>query len=181
MQSLYIPSTNLTVSQTDFEEAIYAADSNAAIYTFDFTVNGLDPRVANRKEFTFYPWGLGGTTKHPIYTLADISEKLGHDHIDVLKIDIESAEMEAIPQLFSDPKQPTIDQVLIEVHHRWWDHFKGRKETPMRTGLTFYRTFDLAGYELVSSEWNTYSAALAENCCKELVFVHRDAGLLLVQ
>ena len=167
--------------QTDFEEAIYAADSAAEIFTFDFTINKLDPRVANRKEFKFYPWGLGDATKHPIYTLANITAALGHDRIDVLKIDIESAEMKAIPQLFNDPKRPVIDQVLIEVHHRWWDHNRGRKETPMNTGLAFYRAFDEAGYELVSSEWNTYMAAFAENCCRELVFVHRNAGLLLIQ
>ena len=167
--------------QTDFEEAIYAADSAAEIFTFDFTINKLDPRVANRKEFKFYPWGLGDATKHPIYTLANITAALGHDRIDVLKIDIESAEMKAIPQLFNDPKRPVIDQVLIEVHFKRWDWGTSKWDiAPVEVGIRLFKTFDEAGFDIVSSEWNSNSY-YGNSCCLDNVLVRRSAGLLLIQ
>jgi len=48
--------------------------------------------------------------------------KLGHDHIDVLKIDIEGSEYDAFESLSKMTPQPWIGQILIEVHlfHTNW-------------------------------------------------------------
>ena len=68
-------------AQIDFELAMYAVDPSLQISVFDHTV-----KLANRKEFKFYPWGLSNVTKEPIHAFGDITAKLGHTHIDVLKV-----------------------------------------------------------------------------------------------
>lgn len=53
----------------------------------------------------------------PAYSLATITEKLGHDRIDLLKMDIEGAEYEVLDGLLDSPVMPT--QLLVEFHHRF--------------------------------------------------------------
>ena len=53
----------------------------------------------------------------PVHRLPTILGKLGHDRIDILKMDIESAEYEVINDIISSPV--LISQVLIEFHHRF--------------------------------------------------------------
>ena len=53
----------------------------------------------------------------PAYSLSTITSKLGHDRIDVLKMDIEGAEYEVLDGLLESPVKPT--QLLVEFHHRF--------------------------------------------------------------
>lgn len=53
----------------------------------------------------------------PAYSLSTISEKLGHQQIDLLKMDIEGAEYEVLDALLVSPILPT--QLLVEFHHRF--------------------------------------------------------------
>jgi len=53
----------------------------------------------------------------PAYSLTSIIEKLGHDRIDLLKMDIEGAEYEVLEGLLQSPVLPT--QLLVEFHHRF--------------------------------------------------------------
>jgi FkbM family methyltransferase len=53
----------------------------------------------------------------PAYSLSTISEKLGHDKIDLMKMDIEGAEYEVLEGLLTSPIKPT--QLLVEFHHRF--------------------------------------------------------------
>ena len=55
--------------------------------------------------------------KVPAYSLSTISEKLGHDRIDLMKMDIEGAEYEVLDGLLSSSIKPT--QLLVEFHHRF--------------------------------------------------------------
>ncbi len=52
-----------------------------------------------------------------VHRLPTILGKLGHDRIDILKMDIESAEYKVITDIISSPVP--ILQVLIEFHHRF--------------------------------------------------------------
>ena len=61
-------------------------------------------------------------TKHdvievPAYCLSTIVEKLSHERIDLLKMDIEGAEYEVLDGLLASPVMPT--QLLVEFHHRF--------------------------------------------------------------
>ena len=53
----------------------------------------------------------------PAYSLSTISGKLGHDKIDLMKMDIEGAEYEVLDGLLASPIKPT--QLLVEFHHRF--------------------------------------------------------------
>jgi FkbM family methyltransferase len=53
----------------------------------------------------------------PAYSLSTISERLGHDRIDLMKMDIEGAEYEVLDGLLSSSIKPT--QLLVEFHHRF--------------------------------------------------------------
>ena len=53
----------------------------------------------------------------PAYSLATISGKLGHQQIDLMKMDIEGAEYEVLEGLLTSPVKPT--QLLVEFHHRF--------------------------------------------------------------
>lgn len=53
----------------------------------------------------------------PAFTLATIMQKLGHSHVDVLKIDVEGAEYEILHSLGDVANLPT--QLLVEFHHRF--------------------------------------------------------------
>ena len=76
----------------------------------------------------------------PAFTIASIMRKLGHEHIDLLKMDIEGAEYDVIDGLLSSDVRPT--QLLVEFHHR---HRGIGKERTQRTlaalEATGYRIF----------------------------------------
>ena len=94
----------------------------------------------------FYPWGIAdrdgtarfnppedpehvshtlldrpSTREHaievPVKRLAGIMAELGHDHIDVLKMDIEGAEYAVIEDIVAS--RLSIGQILVEFHHRF--------------------------------------------------------------
>ncbi|MBK3518561.1 FkbM family methyltransferase [Carboxylicivirga marina] len=52
----------------------------------------------------------------PVKTLADIVKDKQHQHIDLLKMDIEGAEYDVIPNILASGIE--IKQVLVEFHHR---------------------------------------------------------------
>ena len=53
----------------------------------------------------------------PAYCLSSVAKKLGHSHIDLLKMDIEGAEYEVLEGLLASPTMP--DQLLVKFHHRF--------------------------------------------------------------
>jgi len=53
----------------------------------------------------------------PVYRLQTIMEKLGHDTIDLLKIDIEGSEYGVIQDLLNSDVD--VKQILVEFHHRF--------------------------------------------------------------
>ena len=52
----------------------------------------------------------------PAYSIASLMMKLGHKHVDVLKMDIEGAEYEVLEGLLDAQNKPR--QLLVEFHHR---------------------------------------------------------------
>lgn len=53
----------------------------------------------------------------PAYTIRSMMQKLGHERVDVLKIDVEGAEYEILDSLGEVDKLPI--QLLVEFHHRF--------------------------------------------------------------
>lgn len=53
----------------------------------------------------------------PAYTIASIMEQLGHDRVDLIKMDVEGAEYDILDGLQSVQRLPR--QLLVEFHHRF--------------------------------------------------------------
>ena len=61
--------------------------------------------------------GASGSTEVPAKTLTTIMKDLGHERIDVLKMDIEGAEYSVLEGLLGSAVRPV--QILVEFHHRF--------------------------------------------------------------
>ncbi len=60
----------------------------------------------------------------PMKTLSDITNELGHNRIDVLKMDIEGSEYDVIDDILNSKIE--IHQILIEFHDRFFENGKQR-------------------------------------------------------
>ncbi|XP_013081669.2 probable methyltransferase-like protein 24 isoform X2 [Biomphalaria glabrata] len=94
-------------------------------------VYSFDPSMRREKDFYdrsshvhFYKIGLSGTTyvnqdnKWLLMTFRDIREKLGHTNttVDIVKMDIESSEWEALPEMVASGELRRVKQLLLEYH-----------------------------------------------------------------
>jgi len=84
----------------------------------------LYPRVRgdgshSRMMYTFLaaPEAREDGIEVPVKSLAGIMRELGHDHVDILKIDIEGAEYGVLNSMLELPLRPA--QLLVEFHHRF--------------------------------------------------------------
>lgn len=78
-------------------------------------------------------------------TLKTITNMLGHDHIDLLKMDVEGTEFQVIPGILGSGLP--IKQVCVEVHDRFFEDGRGRLENMVQQ-------FTKCGYALVSVSEN---------------------------
>lgn len=79
----------------------------------------------------------------PAYTIKTMMEKLGHERIDLLKIDVEGAEYEILDSLGNVANLPT--QLLVEFHHRFPGIGKQRTATSIENLRKLgYRIFALS-------------------------------------
>lgn len=66
----------------------------------------------------------------PVHRLITIMGMLGHETIDLLKMDIEGAEYEVIADLLACGIR--VNQLLVEFHHRWREIGVGKTRTALR-------------------------------------------------
>lgn len=79
----------------------------------------------------------------PAYSLRTIVDKLNHERIDMLKMDIEGAEYEVLEGLLESPVLPT--QLLVEFHHRFVENGLERTyDIIKRLRETGYRIFAIS-------------------------------------
>jgi FkbM family methyltransferase len=93
--------------------------------------------------------------KLPVYKLATIMNRLHHEQIDLLKMDIEGAEYRVLSDLLAS--NIPIRQILVEFHHRW-------QELGVERTRTAVRALNDAGYLIfgVSPTGEEYSFLRAE-------------------
>lgn len=70
--------------------------------------------------------GLGETIEVLVSPLRDFMERFGHDHIDILKMDIEGAEYDVLEDLIAQDYLP-FTQLLVEWHWRFFEQESSRK------------------------------------------------------
>eukprot|EP00913_Durusdinium_trenchii_P033558 g31416.t1 len=98
-----------------FELGIHELGLHCEIHIYDPT--SPEPRDARRIGARFHKVGLGARDgfqgRFPVKTLKSLMKENGHSHIDILKVDIEDAEHEAIPQIAHEG-WPSVGQFLVE-------------------------------------------------------------------
>jgi len=90
---------------------------------FDGTITLHPPADPTHVSYSSIDNG-GEGVECPVYKLTTIMKTLGHDKLDLLKIDIEGAEYGVIREIVS--QRIPITQICVEFHHRW-RHIGGRK------------------------------------------------------
>ena len=58
----------------------------------------------------------GGKTNYEVLSLQDMMKRYGHNHIDMIRMDVESAEWSVLQQWKQDNLWQHIDQLLLEIH-----------------------------------------------------------------
>jgi len=85
--------------------------------------------------------GIGSTVEAPVARLATLVRRIGGPPPDLLKLDIEGAEYEVLPDVLGSGLRPR--QILVEWHHRW-------AETGPRATRAAIRRLNAAGYLVAS-------------------------------
>jgi FkbM family methyltransferase len=115
---------------------------DVGISNFDGSLDFYPPRRAGGMHYSQQPRQRFGPPPQPVpgqvQRLATIARRLGHDRIDVLKLDVEGSEFDAVPDVLASGIP--IGQLLVEIHY----HFPGRS---FRGGLALIRQIKAAGME----------------------------------
>ena len=90
--------------ESSFEAALLEAAPGCQVYGYDFSVTSFGPEIANVSALDarahFFPYALGSNdapyAKPPTLTLQNLMRQNNHDFVDILKIDIEGAEFDAL-------------------------------------------------------------------------------------
>lgn len=126
---------------------------------FHFHEYAVSPDVTKHIEFFLpaHPKGVSGSLEHNsavdesnsikvlAKSFADITYELGHQHIDVVKIDIEGSEYELLDTILQLPVR--IDQLLIEFHDRYF--LDGVEKS-----RAIVKKLEAAGYGIFGSSMN---------------------------
>ncbi len=164
----------------NYEAKVYAFDPTPKSVKY---VENSD--LSKRDDFAFYPVGLSDRNEKAVFYLPEnddwvsgssvitkdkketgievemknlytIMSENGHDHLDILKMDIEGSEFKVVDEWKKDTL-PRIGQICVEVHDRYFD--EGFK---MLEG--FLDKLGSLGYELIS----------VSDTCEELTFLKKD-------
>lgn len=113
--------------ESTFEEQLIERTPNCLIWGYDYSVDKFGPALKaheakNRAFFT--QAGIAGKTdlvsEPQMYSIQDLMAINGHDHIDVLKMDIEGYEFESmrsvIEHFMDKGEEVPISQLLVEIH-----------------------------------------------------------------
>jgi len=94
---------------------------DCGISNFDGLLDFYPPRRRGSTHFSQERRGGMFDRRRPepgrVQRLASIMQTLGHRRIDVLKLDVEGAEFEAVPDLIASGIE--VDQLLIEIHYQF--------------------------------------------------------------
>ncbi|CZS92019.1 hypothetical protein WAI453_000038 [Rhynchosporium graminicola] len=112
-------------NESSFEQEMLQR-TNCEIWGYDFSVEAFGPAITDEysSRTHFLKAGIGGSTDEektpPFYSIQDLMKKNGHTYIDILKIDVEYAEFEAMTSLLSHTaslmQEFPIGQMLMEIH-----------------------------------------------------------------
>jgi hypothetical protein len=96
-------------------------------------------------------------------TLADVARSLGHERIDVLKMDIEGAEWAVLENIFAEGSV-WIGQILVEFHDRFFPDGKARTVKAIQTLKG--HGFELFAVSRTGGELSFMNSKLLESACR---------------
>ena len=102
-----------TIPETDLLKKVNAAVSNE-VGEMEFFLSGNAEASSFNKKIASV-WGITNTIKVKTYTLSELKSTLGISNIDLLKVDIEGAELELFESL-KDEELLQIPQITAEFH-----------------------------------------------------------------
>lgn len=129
--------------ESSFEADLLRRAPGCEIWGYDYSVDSWGPEINDDPELAtrahFQPWALGGSNHHeeddfPRYwTLDSLMELNGHTFIDILKIDIEGGEFDALTPFIAAHTEGVlpVGQMQLEIHandgrerfedfNKWW-------------------------------------------------------------
>jgi FkbM family methyltransferase len=134
-------------------------------------------RTAGEGSMTFHPWGLGPVNDSPEHGMAliledtrcetkrldEIARRLGHERVDVLKMDIEGGEWPLLDDILARDllRKLHVAQLQVEFHIYWFGEAKVERLKRLINRL------DRLGYVVFHKELNP------AGCCAEYAFVER--------
>jgi FkbM family methyltransferase len=124
------------------------------IADFDGYLDFYPPRKADNPHFSqerrrgLLEWRQ--PVPGPVYRLPTIMRMLGHRWVNVLKLDVEGSEFEAIPDILASGVR--IDQLLVEIHYQ----FRARS---FRQGIELIRRIKARGMECIYASDRGYEFA----------------------
>jgi hypothetical protein len=147
-----------------FERGIKTLAPQCDIHTFD--PGNFSGVVAGPPTLTYHRVGLTGeaSVKENHSSLRRLMKLLGHDHIDVLKIDIEGEEYKVLPEILTPPSSSTnsggkhipIGQIQVELYF-WYGRTHPNHNFPIeahRSMMNLLALFHNAGMYLFHCEVN---------------------------
>jgi len=151
--------------ESSYEAALLRRLPNCEVWGYDYSVVQWGPEISDDPELRnrahFQAWALGGTDRHgendnPKYWTLDSLMKLnGHTFIDILKIDIEGGEFDALTALVEAHVNGDLPfgQLQVEIH-TYGDH------KDLQWFLKWWGTLEAAGLRPFSLEPNLIHVTL---------------------
>lgn len=121
-------------------EAYAISDFNGVAQLYPNWKPGNDNFSLKYREQT-----ASGALEVPVWRLASLMESLGHTRLDVLKLDIESAEYDVIADLARSHLD--IGQIVVEFHHDKYDDPLRTRRSIRQLRQRDYRIFYIEGRE----------------------------------
>ena len=141
----YIENFDLPRQLHFFDYGIYDCDASIPLYP---------PKNPKYVDFSIIPkTRISDSIDLPMKRLRTIVDELGHEKIDILKMNIEAAEYKVIPDIAELIGEGfRIDQILIEFHHHRFKELEFSDTQEMLSILNGlgYRIFSNRGYERIS-------------------------------
>lgn len=133
------------------------------VFTFDCTLQDIHKQVTLPPGIQLHEWCIGEDNEaRKYYSLRTVMNKLNHQVIHLLKMDIESSEWQVFPLLYATDQKNLPLQISVEIHIETGGDWFTRI-------LQHILDMHSIGYLLLSKEINTR----ALNCC-ELTWVKME-------
>ncbi|KAH7911460.1 methyltransferase domain-containing protein [Hygrophoropsis aurantiaca] len=166
--------------ETSFEAEMLERTRHCQVWGYDYRSNSFGSHIKSNYRAHFLPYGLANFDAHEssdkdkLYTLKTLLELNKHDHIDVLKIDIEGWEFGVLKQILepyiASGEPLPFGQLLVEIHTwekkfedflPWWEMLEAAGLRPFMTEVNLvYQNYnrgkdtDLAEYSFLNIKGN---------------------------